>query len=259
MTHETYLEMAAAHALGALDPEDRGAFEAHLASCAECRATVGDYTNVAGMLALAAPAAAPPNASALRRRIVQGATGVRPIGTARSAPPSRSVTPWLAVAACLTISAASLAAWRRVQERATRLQVELAAAQEGIARRDSTLAAFFGPEVHVVSLSEPDAKPKMRVYWNHTRNLFIVTAFNVPRAPQGKTYQLWALVNGKAPISMGTFNTDDSGHATQTLDVASSVVGAGHIDNCALTLEPSGGSPQPTETPRLVGAWRHVD
>jgi len=34
---------------------------------------------------------------------------------------------------------------------------------------------------------------------------------------------------------------------------------AGYIDNCALTLEPAGGSSQPTETPRLVGAWRHVD
>ncbi|MEP7346282.1 MAG: anti-sigma factor, partial [Gemmatimonadaceae bacterium] len=114
-------------------------------------------------------------------------------------------------------------------------------------------------EVHVVSLSEPEQKPKMRVYWNHTRNLFIVTAFNIPRAPVGKTYQLWALVKGKAPISMGTFNPDESGHATETIQVASNIIDAGHIDNCALTLEPAGGSPQPTETPRLMGAWRHVD
>ncbi len=259
MTHETYLELAAAHALGALDAVERAAFEAHLVTCQECRAAVADYSNVAGMLALAVPAAAPQDGAALRSRIVQGARAVRPISSAGSAPTRRSMAPWLAAAACLAIAVVSAVAWKKDAALAGRLQVELAAAREGIAKRDSTIAAFFGPEVHVVSLSEPEQKPRMRVYWNHTSNLFIVTAFNVERAPEGKTYQLWALVKGKAPISMGTFNTDATGHATATIHVASNVLDAGHIDNCALTLEPAGGSAQPTETPRLMGAWRHVD
>ena len=38
-----------------------------------------------------------------------------------------------------------------------------------------------------------------------------------------------------------------------------SVKDGGFIDNCGMTLERAGGSPQPTETPRLLGAWRHVD
>ena len=33
----------------------------------------------------------------------------------------------------------------------------------------------------------------------------------------------------------------------------------GFVDNCGLTEEPAGGSPQPTETPRLLGVWVHTD
>ena len=99
----------------------------------------------------------------------------------------------------------------------------------------------------------------MRVFWNHTRNVFIVTAFNVPRAPEGKTYQLWAIRDGRPPLSMGTFNTDATGRAVAIVPVPADVTAGGFIDDCALTMEPASGSPQPTETPRLVGAWRHVD
>lgn len=258
MTHEAYLEMAAAQALGALDPVERASFEAHAASCAECRAALAEYADVAGLLAFAAPAVAARDAAGLRSRILQQAAPVRAIASARSGRRAIVPVPWLA-AACLTIAVVSGVAWRKGAARADALRTELAAARAGIAARDSTIAAFFGPEVHVVSLSEPEQKPKMRVYWNHTRNLFIVTAFNVPRAPEGKTYQLWAMVKGRAPVSMGTFDTDDTGHATQLISVDPLIVDAGHIDDCALTLEPVGGSAQPTENPRLIGAWRHVD
>ncbi len=37
------------------------------------------------------------------------------------------------------------------------------------------------------------------------------------------------------------------------------ITGLGVIDVCALTEEPAGGSPGPTETPRLAGEWRHTD
>jgi hypothetical protein len=60
-------------------------------------------------------------------------------------------------------------------------------------------------------------------------------------------------------MSMGTFDTDARGQATAIVPVAAEINAGGFIDNCALTLEPEGGSAQPTEAPRLLGAWRHVD
>ncbi|MFN8581495.1 MAG: anti-sigma factor [Gemmatimonadaceae bacterium] len=197
-------------------------------------------------------------------RVVNEAATARPLTSAKShrdaSRRSRpAIVPWMAAAACLLVAAISGASWWRATSTMSRLEADLAASRAALASRDSTIQAFFGPEVHVVSLSEPQQKPRMRVYWNHTRKLFIVTAFNLTPTPAGKTYQLWAMVKGKAPVSMGTFTTDVTGHATTLIQVASSVIDAGHIDDCALTLEPEGGSPQPTENPRLIGAWRHVD
>jgi anti-sigma-K factor RskA len=46
--------------LGALDPADAQAFEAHLGSCAACQATVAEFEPVARSLRIAVPAAKPP-------------------------------------------------------------------------------------------------------------------------------------------------------------------------------------------------------
>jgi hypothetical protein len=60
-------------------------------------------------------------------------------------------------------------------------------------------------------------------------------------------------------MSMGTFNTDAGGRATLVLPVGQDIAALGFVDNCGLTEEPAGGSAQPTETPRLLGAWLHTD
>lgn len=277
MTPSDYRDDAAAYALGALDAETAAAFETAMASDAALRGEVDAYREVAAMLALAVPAAQPRNAQGLRARILAEAAQVKPIGSARAAsssmPTPQSVPApqpgriaWLAAAASLVIALGSAAAYRAQRSDNDRLAKELASARRDadasravLASRDSVLEAFLGPMVHVVSLAPgDDPKPSARVFWNHTRSVFIVTAFNIPQAPKGKTYQLWAIRKGQAPISMGTFNTDPSGRALAVVPVGR-VGDAGFIDNCGLTLEPEGGSPQPTETPRLIGSWRHVD
>ena len=127
-------------------------------------------------------------------------------------------------------------------------------------RGDSTLAALVRPEVHVVSLvAAPGQKPALRVFWNQTRQIFVVAAQAMPPVPAGRTCQLWAIRKGKPPMSMGTFAPSPSGRTIALLAVPSEITDGGLIDECALTVEPMGGSPQPTETPRLAGAWRHVD
>jgi anti-sigma-K factor RskA len=53
------LSMAAPYALGALDDSERGAFAAHLTTCAECQAEVRSLERVALALAAAAPSRTP--------------------------------------------------------------------------------------------------------------------------------------------------------------------------------------------------------
>lgn len=258
MSHSEWTGTAAAYALGSLDVDERDAFEAHLVTCETCRAEVAELREAAAMLAYATPAREVPRRE-LRERVLREARAVRPLAAARSPRRARAVAPWLAAAACLTLAVLAGMGLRSERGQRQRLASMLDSVQTDLAVRDSTIAAFLGPEVHVVSLSPTGEKPSMRVFWNHTRNVFIVTAFNIPRAPDGRTYQLWAIRKDKAPLSMGTFNTDANGRATAILAVADNITEGGFIDLCGLTMEPIGGSLQPTEQPRLVGAWRHTD
>ena len=287
MTHEECLESAAAYALGALDASERSAFTAHLGECMACSADLDDNREVAGLLAYAAPMVSLPNGGALRERIIGDAAKTRPLASATlhlSAPGLREASasayasapglkrtpgsrlPWFAAAASLTIAVVSSAAYFDTRSEHPRLARALATTRLDaertravVAARDSVLLAFLGPRVHVVSLSDgAEKEPSARIFWNHTTDVFIITAFNVPQAPRGRVYQLWAMKTGMAPMSMGTFNSDPSGRALAILPVGN-IADAGVIDGCALTLEPEGGSKQPTETPRLLGAWRHAD
>jgi anti-sigma-K factor RskA len=248
MTDHQWLELAAPYALGALGAEEHPGFERHLTECGTCRAEVQALREIGGLLAHAAPAATPP--PTLRDRVLREARQVRPIGRRQAG--WRVWAPWLAAAASVVLALGAGLQARRSAQLARTLEAQIAA-------RDSTLAALLGPEVHVVSLAVTGRQPAARVFWNHGRQLFVVTAFDLPAAPPGRTYQLWAVPKGKAPISMGTFNTDRNGRATVVLPVDRGITQLGFIDFCGLTEEPAGGSPQPTETPRLLGAWRHTD
>lgn len=63
--------MLAAHALGALDPDERRALALHLATCAECGAELEGWQETAAALAYSAPLAEP--SANLRARILAGA------------------------------------------------------------------------------------------------------------------------------------------------------------------------------------------
>jgi anti-sigma factor RsiW len=60
-----WTEYAASYALGALDADERAAFETHLAECAACRSEVQSYQEVTGLVAQSAPpVSAPPHLKA---------------------------------------------------------------------------------------------------------------------------------------------------------------------------------------------------
>ena len=228
--HQGYRELAAPFALDALTVAERAAFEAHLAECAICRADVQAFREVAGALAYAAPAAALP--AELRDRVLREARHVRPLAG------RRTVGPWLAAAAALVLAvAAGYGYW---WERAA------------LDSADRLVGAILDSTVGTADLAATGKAPTMRLYWNRARGLVVVAAFDLPPAPAGRTYQLWAIKKGQAPVSVGTFNTLPGGRAVITLQMPAGF----KPDLSAVTEEPAGGSAQPTQQPFLVGAWQ---
>jgi anti-sigma-K factor RskA len=90
------------------------------------------------------------------------------------------------------------------------------------------------------------------VYVSRERGRVVMIANELPQAPAGRTYQLWAIAGRGAPVSLGTFDSDANGRASLVLPVDRAM----RIDVAAVTEEPAGGSPQPTTQPFLVGEIR---
>ena len=242
MTDHAWLDAAAPYALGALTAEERAAFEAHLADCAVCRADVQALGEVSGLLAHAAAAATP--RPALRERILREARAVRPLAAG-----GRGL-PWLAVAAAVVLAVAAGVAY--LKERGSRQMLEraVAVARDSLAAQQQLVATLLAPDVNTAVLASKGRPPTARVFWNPSRHRVVMAVFDLPPAPAGRIYQLWAIQTGKAPVSLGIFNTAPDGRVTTALDVPPALVA---FDVTAVTEEPAGGSPQPTQQPFLVG------
>lgn len=101
----------------------------------------------------------------------------------------------------------------------------------------------------VASLKGTDIAPQAfaTVYWDtaSTKNVYLVIN-NLPQPPSDKQYQLWALLNGK-PINLGVFNMDiRQNHLLLKMQ---------NVQNAqafAITLEPHGGSENPTPNSMYV-------
>ena len=72
-----------------------------------------------------------------------------------------------------------------------------------------------------------------------------VLSYDLPPAPAGKAYQAWKIADGK-PQSLGLISS--SGPMTVNADLGKAVA-------VAISVEPSGGSTQPTTTPLLVSQF----
>ena len=99
------------------------------------------------------------------------------------------------------------------------------------------------PNVKAVSLTGSEMAKRavgVLLYDSRTQKLWLYTV-NLPESPPGTTYQLWA-INDK-PISIGTFQMD-TGETAHLL--VKKVLSFTDGKTFAVSLEPSGGSLQPT-------------
>ncbi len=89
----------------------------------------------------------------------------------------------------------------------------------------------------------PDALAK--IFWMKNTGAVYVDATYLPQAPQGKQYQLWAIVNG-APVDAGMIETANGTYKIQKMK------SFGSAEAFAITLENTGGSATPTMEEMVV-------
>ncbi|MCC6740814.1 MAG: anti-sigma factor [Planctomycetia bacterium] len=264
MTHEELRGLCGLHALGALDGEDRAALEAHLADCAECRREVAANAEAAAGVALAlAPAAPSPEVRLRLQDAVAARTAVAPL-VPRGSTPAWAV-PAAAAAALLagvwfgakledaSTGRGPLSAEvekvrgdnRKLREANVDLGLRLAEARAKLDAMEAEALAEkkFMPGAAMGELAGVGGAAALgRVFWQGEE--VHIMAANLPAPPEGRGYQVWALVEGMAPMPGAVFMPDREG----LLKGAQRIEGvpAGRGVKFAVTLEPVAGVKAPT-------------
>ncbi|MFD6174112.1 anti-sigma factor [Streptomyces coeruleorubidus] len=257
--------LAAPYALDALEPPERVRFEKHLRDCGRCAAEVRALSEDAVRLAWSA--AAPPPA-ALRDRVMAAVRTTpqdpAPQGTARE--PARARAPqlpphvWgtrppprqrerrripLFVPFATATAAAALVVASLFAVQANRTQDQLTAERDRSREIAHVLAA---PDARASSGRDGRGRT-IGVIASATEGSAVVTLGGYGAPPGGRVHQLWLMRPGAQPRSLGLIEGDTPLVATGLGTSATSL---------AVTVEPDGGSPQPTSQPIVQLALKSV-
>ncbi len=88
-----------------------------------------------------------------------------------------------------------------------------------------------------------------KLFWNPTANVGFFIAFDLPQPPEGKVYQLWA-IQGGTPVDVGSFSFSQETGSFKMKPIPNPT---DTVSLFTITLEPSGGSVQPTGEILLKG------
>jgi len=232
--------LSGAYALDALEAGgERDRFTRHLGRCPSCASEVRGFREVATALAFAT-AAEPP--AGLRDRVLAAAARTRqvPPEVSTHARPRRTRpwVPWLSgVVATASIVVAVLFGFAQAHTQDELNQVK--------AENQAISLLLSAPRAKLLTHVLTHGGVATVVLAADRHELAVVTT-GLPALPPGKVYQLW-LIGKPKTVSAGLLPAAKNGQTPAVL--ATGVVKG---DTLGLTVEPAGGSAQPTTTPILA-------
>lgn len=236
MSRKYFYENKEAYVLNALPPEETREFEAYLEAHPELQPEIEDLGAVAHLFALAPQEHDPPEE--LRRSLMQRVRSEAGIAETRDESVQRR------------------AGLHRLGEMFTlrRLAAGAAAAVIGVLLVFNVLLQNELQELQESQLNsyalqgaEPAEEAEGRLVGMDDREAMLVVA-DLPELPEDQTYQIWAIKDGE-PVSCGIF-TPENGSSMSVAQIEENLEGA---EVMAVTVEPAGGSPQPTSDILLSG------
>lgn len=236
MTRQEFEGLAELYALDLLDADEKAACEDYLRAEPGEAGTVLKKAVVLNTRILASVAEIPPPAR-LKARVVSALSGK----------PRRDswFWAWAALAAGLVIAVVWVG-WRESAVRAELASVRrLLDQQSADARRTAeVLSIVSAPGTRAISPQQGQGN----YFVNPDRGVVLI-ASGVQAPAAGRTYQMWIIPKGRAPVPAGVFTPDAQGRVIHTFPTQVDVSATGAF---AITDEPHGGSPAPTTTPQLV-------
>ena len=263
MDHRAFRELAAGAALDGLEPTETATLAGHFATCAACRHDAIALADVAGLVALAAPARRPPGTlrgSVLaaiavadrpappRPRLVAGRSDAPIDLAARAAAASlrESARRWrragiFAIAASVVLALASGSLI--IQNRALDGQLSTAAAARDaaiaqLAANTGAMTVVLAPDHATAALQPQSLAPSAVAYvvYRPGQKDAWLTATGLPATPAGSVYELWA-ADATGVHAGPTFTCAATGPC-----LASFGMDLRGMSAAMVTLEPAGGA-----------------
>lgn len=245
-------DLLGVYALDALDPDEAERVQAHLVTCPRCAQEVEDHRQTIGLLAAGGAGEAPARVWDSIAATIEGSSPAtedrrRPMPTVlanrrlHDRALWRRSSRWLAAAAAAAAAVVIGAQTVRVDHLDHRVnQLSAAARQSG--GFQGVAAALVNPSARhlILTSTRPSGNPVGELVILPSGSAYLV-ASKIPALPATSTYQLWAVIEGRA-ISVGVLGSHP-GAAAFSIDpgVATSAY--------LVTVEPAGGVVAPTSTP----------
>jgi anti-sigma factor RsiW len=222
-------ELTAGYALDALDPDERRAFEAHLAGCERCQVELASFWETTEALAVAA--SGPEPSPELRERILTDARAEPQVVVPFESRRRRAVPVLAAAAAIAAVVALGVGLW------ASDLSSQLDDTRAALDRERAAAEILVDPEARTVTLQAGDGQLVV-----NSQGQAVLVLPDLDPAPSGKTYEMWIVESG-TPVSAGLFPGRDGADVVGV----DGTVDAGSV--VAVTIEKAGGVDAPTTTP----------
>jgi anti-sigma-K factor RskA len=248
MNNEIFEDLKDAYVLDALPEEQRRSFEEYLAAHPERQAEIDELGAVAGLLAFSPHEQEPP--PELRRRVMEVVDAeAAPSRVRRESTFARFVQYVggrglaLGAAALLVVG---LLSWNvLLQNQVQDLQGEVQNAQGQVDDLQAQVQDAEAQQTQTIQLSgtwtNQGANAEVA---SISEDRIILVADNLPSVPEGQTCQIW-VIKGDVPESSGLFQPGGQ----ETAAPITTPIKQG--DTIAVTVEPAGGSEQPTSDPVL--------
>ena len=236
MTACAYRENVGSYVLHALPDDEYERFSSHLEECADCQREIADLQMAADTLPLAIDQVAPP--PELKDRIMNVVRAEAELLNASGAEADRpeprprrerrrwqlSMRPLPAIGLVTAVLAVGVLAGAMIN---------------GGGESTRTVGA------KVTLASAPTARAALRVSGDDGR----LAVSNFPSAGSDRVYQVWLVHGHGKPASAGLFRVPASGQAT--FAIPESMKG---VDQVLVSVEPGGGSDQPTTQPIVAAS-----
>ncbi len=270
------------YVLDALTPEEQVQVEAYMRRHPELQAELAEMKTAAAALPYAATPVTP--SPAVKERLMarvqtaqrQAVQGQAVQGQAAPLPqPARQLAPatwrqrwqawWRGLLAMPALSAAALlliialGAWGIAQNRQlqavraqnTTLSAENEALRQAVLAEENLLAVLSSDSHQTITIRGTEVEPQARghLFQDAASQSAVLVVSDLPLLPPDRTYQFWLIREGVA-VDAGIFQVNQEGRGLLTLPPT---LAGSRFDAIGVSIEPQGGSPQPTGDIVMLG------